>query len=137
MLIDKDIPARDVHYLIRSYGAGFVHINETHHTHPLIVSPWAPPAEWPVEGIERLSLEQLEPALALEPEILLIGSGAGLVFPPARLAAHLLSRRIGLEVMTTASACRTYNILAIDGRQVVAALLVTAPPDPSIEQSCG
>jgi uncharacterized protein len=137
MRIDKDLPAGDVHYLIRSYGAGFVHVNETRHTRPLIVSPRAAPADWRVERIESLSLEQLEPALSLEPEILLIGSGTSLVFPSAPLAADILSRRIGLEVMTTAAACRTYNILATDGRQVVAALLVTPPGKPSIEQGSG
>ncbi len=137
MLIDKDIPARDVQYLIRSYGAGFIHIHETHHTRPLIVSPRAVPIDWRVEGIAHLSLEQLEPALSLEPEILLIGTGADLVFPPGPLVADILSRRIGLEVMTTASACRTYNILATDGRPVVAALLVASPGEPSIEQGGG
>jgi uncharacterized protein len=137
MLIDKDVPAKEVHYLIRSYGAGFVHVNETRHTHNLIISPQTLKTVWPMERIENLSLELLEPALALEPEVLLIGSGTALIFPPARLVADLLSRRIGLEVMNTASACRTYNILATDGRHVVAALVVAETSLPSIEQGRG
>jgi uncharacterized protein len=60
----------------------------------------------------------------MKPEIVLLGTGATFVFPdPARLAP-LRDARVGVEVMDTAAACRTYNILLAEGRNVVAALIV-------------
>ena len=63
-------------------------------------------------------------ALALQPEILLIGTGRRLVFPAHSLYAELFRKGIGLEVMDTTAACRTYNILLSEGREVVAALFM-------------
>ena len=59
-----------------------------------------------------------------KPEVVLLGTGARLRFPPAAVLAPLTRAGIGVEVMDTAAACRTYNILAGDGRRVVAALLM-------------
>jgi uncharacterized protein len=64
--------------------------------------------------------------VALKPEVVIYGSGPRLVFPPAALTRVLFERRIGLETMDTAAACRTYNVLASEGRSVVAALIL--PP---------
>ena len=62
--------------------------------------------------------------LALEPEIVLLGTGATLRFPRPALSHCLTQAHIGLEVMDTAAACRTYNILVAEGRRVLAALLL-------------
>ena len=62
--------------------------------------------------------------LALEPEIVVLGSGTRQRFPELQLLAALLSRGIGCEVMDTGAACRTYNVLASEDRRVVAALLL-------------
>jgi uncharacterized protein len=64
--------------------------------------------------------------VALKPEVVIYGSGPRLVFPSAALTRVLFERRIGLETMDTAAACRTYNVLASEGRSVVAALIL--PP---------
>ena len=79
---------------------------------------------WPVSRASDVTLENLEPALALQPEILLLGTGRRLVFPAHSLYAELFRRGTGLEVMDTMAACRTYNILVADQRQVVAALII-------------
>ena len=66
------------------------------------------------------------------PELVIFGSGARLRFPAPGLLRDLIERRIGVETMDTAAACRTYNVLASEGRSVVAALLLdrtlTKPP---------
>jgi uncharacterized protein len=85
------------------------------------VQAWAPRAP---AGLEAGHFEQI---LGLKPELVIYGSGARLVFPPPALARVLFERRIGLETMDTAAACRTYNVLASEGRSVVAALILAQP----------
>jgi len=62
--------------------------------------------------------------LELQPEVLLIGTGARQVFPGTALIAELYALRLGFEIMDTAAACRTYNVLVAEGRDVAAALIV-------------
>jgi uncharacterized protein len=81
-------------------------------------------SDWSVSTIQALDLESLEPALALAPEILILGTGDQLRFPASALYVELAARGIGLEVMDTAAACRTYNVLVNDYRPVVAALIL-------------
>lgn len=81
--------------------------------------------DWPVQSIATLTLADLEPLIALKPEIVLLGSGEAQRFPDASLLGALLSRGIGCEVMNTGAACRTYNVLVSEDRKVAAALIVT------------
>ena len=67
----------------------------------------------------------LEPLLALQPELVVLGSGATQQFPPPEVLAACLSRGIGLETMTNAAAARTFNVLASEGRRVVAGFVIT------------
>ena len=71
-----------------------------------------------------LQAADLEPVLALRPELLLIGSGVRQEFPDQALFRALYESRIGFEIMDTAAACRTYNVLVAEGRDVAAALIV-------------
>jgi uncharacterized protein len=80
--------------------------------------------DWPVSSTRDIDEESLSPILALAPEILLLGTGRALVFPGRDIHAAVLARNVGLEVMDTSAACRTYNILAAEGRSVIAALIV-------------
>ncbi|MEL7450748.1 MAG: Mth938-like domain-containing protein [Pseudomonadota bacterium] len=89
----------------------------------LIVSADTLEPDWPATSAETLEWPHLEPLVAMEPEIILIGTGAALRFPPAALSADVLGRGIGFEVMDTAAACRTYNILVTEQRRVVAGIL--------------
>ena len=80
--------------------------------------------EWPPVTLEQLSLTHFDAILALEPELILLGTGASLRFPDYEIMAHMNQRGIGLEVMDTHAACRTFNILTAEGRHVAAALLM-------------
>ncbi|HSG64427.1 MAG TPA: MTH938/NDUFAF3 family protein, partial [Gammaproteobacteria bacterium] len=75
-----------------------------------------------VDTPARLRVEDLEPAITMRPEVLLLGTGARLVLPIVNLMQLLGERGIGLEIMDTPAACRTYNVLAHEHRRVVAAL---------------
>jgi uncharacterized protein len=72
--------------------------------------------------VADLALADFEPILALQPEVILLGTGARQQFPPAALLQAVLSRGVGLEVMATDAACRTFNVLASEYRRVAAAL---------------
>ncbi len=80
--------------------------------------------EWPPERFEELREEHLALLLDLNPEVALIGTGAAFRFPDPAVTAPLHAAGIGVEVMDTAAACRTFNILASEGRRVAAALLM-------------
>jgi uncharacterized protein len=86
------------------------------------VLPWPHPA-----AVQDLLPEHFAAVAALEPELVVFGSGAVLRFPPAAALRTLMARRIGVEAMDTAAACRTYNILVGEGRRVVAALWLDGP----------
>ena len=81
---------------------------------------------WPVNAFEDLTAEHFEAILALEPEVVILGSGPKLRFPKPALWRALIDRGVGFEAMDTAAACRTYNVLASEGRRVTAALLQAA-----------
>lgn len=80
--------------------------------------------DWPVARADQFDAAAAEAIAALEPEVVLLGTGQRQVFPPREAQAVLLRRRIGVEVMDNAAACRTYNLLAGEGRRVVAAIML-------------
>lgn len=81
---------------------------------------------WPVDAVAALGAAQAEPLLALEPEVVILGTGARQAFPPAAFMAAFLTRRIGIEPMDNAAAARTFNVLGAEGRRVVAAFILPA-----------
>lgn len=104
-----------------AYSETSVSINKQEHTPPLLVS--AERLEtWEVADFAALQASDFEALLAWEPEVVLLGTGTGQKFPHPRLMAALLAAGVGVEVMTTQAACRTFNILADEDRRVVAAL---------------
>ena len=110
-------------HLIRSYSPGRLVVGEsTFQTSTLIsattIAPWRP------ASVEELTMADLEPIFALSPEVVLLGTGAQQQFPQAALIAALASRRVGIEVMDTRAACRTYNVLVSESRPVAAALML-------------
>ena len=106
------------------YGAGYVEVNGKRYSSSLVVSGERLVIDWPATSVDALAADHLAAILELKPEIAILGTGATFRFPdPARLAA-LHQARIGVEVMDTPAACRTYNILLGEGRNVVAALIV-------------
>lgn len=108
---------------ITGYGPGYVQINQVRHAGSLIVLPDRLIPDWRPRAFEDLAAEDFAALAELAVEIVLIGTGEKLRFPHPSLTQALISRRIGLESMSTAAACRTYNILMGEGRAVAAALL--------------
>lgn len=109
--------------IIRSYEPGEIRIQNERITNDVIVSPQHVHV-WDAVGPSALCEDDFSIAFGLRPEILIFGTGERLCFPSAELTGAILARQIGFEVMDTAAACRTYNILALEGRDVVAALLL-------------
>lgn len=109
---------------IRSYARGTITINEETVSRSVIVMSNRIIRDWPPQTFEQLESAHFEGLAALDPEVVLLGTGERLRFPAPAHSACLLEHGIGLEVMDTAAACRTYNILAAEGRKVAAALLM-------------
>ncbi len=80
--------------------------------------------DWTPNNLSELQAEHVQAVLAMGPEVVLLGTGDTLDFPAPEILAALTAQQIGVEVMDTAAACRTYNILMNEGRQVVAGLII-------------
>lgn len=113
--------------VITAFEGGRVGVNARPYERSLIV-PWQGAIlDWNCERFADLDAPHFERLLELAPELVIFGSGASLRFPAAALWRSLIARHIGFEAMDTAAACRTYNVLAAEGRIVVAALLIEPP----------
>lgn len=109
--------------LISGYGRDHILVNGIRHDTSLIVLPDEVVTGW-ARHFEQLMPEHFDTLAMRAPEIILLGSGASLRFPSPALYAGLIKAHIGVEVMDTPAACRTYNILAAEGRRVAAALIL-------------
>ena len=97
-----------------------------------VLLPWIGAVEpWRARSFDELGAAHFERLLELQPELVIFGSGARLRFAPPAWLRALIERRIGVETMDTAAACRTYNVLVSERRAVVAALLVETAAGPA------
>lgn len=109
---------------IRGYDVDSVTVNETvyHRTtvvaRDLLVTDWAP------DALEDLTITHLDQLLELEPELVIIGTGSNQQFPDRDVLRHAIQAGVGIEVMTTPAACRTYNVLMAEDRRAVVALFM-------------
>jgi uncharacterized protein len=110
--------------LIRAYGNGELRINDEVYRSAILVSASAVQVAADIRDMEDLA--RLDPSriLALDPELVLLGTGQRQIFPAASFRAQFLSAGIGLEVIDTGAACRTFNVLVAEQRRVVALLMV-------------
>ena len=135
-------------YRIKSYGKGEIEVvlplkdipapsteneefGEQHKVLPIetitnsaIVMPDKLIKDWPLESVADLNKEHVQQLLDLKPEVVIIGTGEKLIWPNRALLAPLINANIGYEIMDSAAACRTYNILSHEGRDVAAALMM-------------
>lgn len=111
-------------YRIRSYAPGQITVNEQPLSGSLVIMPEQLISDWPPADFQALATEHFAAIVLLHPEIVLLGTGAQLRFPAPALLAPLYDAGIGVEVMDTGAACRTYNVLMAEGRAVAAALLM-------------
>ena len=121
MILEKGDAAA---YRINGYASGRITINDWVIETSTILTPNRVLTEWPPERFEDLEPAHMEAIIELTPEIVLLGTGQRQCFPSRNIMLSVLERGIGLEVMNTPSACRTYNILMAEGRRVVAALII-------------
>ncbi|WP_026436446.1 Mth938-like domain-containing protein [Acidovorax sp. JHL-9] len=112
---------------IRAYGPGWIGVDTEKITTSIILGSGGLRLAWPCTRFEDLTPEHFAQLATLEAELIVFGSGARNRFPPPAWLQPLMARRLGLETMDTPAACRTYNILASEGRNVVAALILEAP----------
>ena len=113
----------DSTYRIQHIDSHSITINQKVYSHSIIVMPEYL-SDWEVESFERLKAAHFETICALRPEVVLLGTGHLIRFPAPDLLAPLYNEGIGVEVMDTQAACRTYTILMAEGRGVAAALLI-------------
>jgi uncharacterized protein len=119
---------------ISAYEPGWIEVNGHKYTGSLVISSESGCSTWSVGQFEALHAEYFHELMQFKPELIVFGSGHTLRFPKPIWLAGLMQRGIGVETMDTPAACRTYNILASEGRRVLAALLPLADATPSIIQ---
>lgn len=114
----------DYQYFLRGADGHGALVN----AHPLdssfVIAPDTLIEHWPVQDAAAMLPTDLDPLLALQPELILLGTGSTQIFPSGAVMATCLQRGIGLEVMSNAAAARTYSVLAGEGRRVVAGFLI-------------
>jgi uncharacterized protein len=110
-------------YRIQAYERGQVKINDIFYRDHLIIMP-NQLLTWTIADPLAISTAEMDVILAYRPELIVLGTGASQRFPHRSVMEAVLQAGIGLEVMTTQTACYTYNIVAAEGRHVAAALLL-------------
>lgn len=111
-------------YMINGYDSEGIIINQRLYSRSLIVSNHRLLENWPMQDISELSADILAPILDLKPEVILIGTGSTLVFPPVSSYASIIQSGVGIEFMDSVAACRTFNILLSEDRSVVAGIIL-------------
>lgn len=110
--------------VISGYGKGWVAVMGERINSSLVLGSRGERQAWPCQSFEGLDAQHFDMLAAMAPELVLFGSGEKIRFPKPAWLQALVHKRIGLETMDTPAACRTYNILAGEGRHVVVALLL-------------
>lgn len=111
-------------YRITGYGEGWVSVNQNKLTHSFLIGSQTLVDDWQPQSIETLQPEQLDALFAIDAEVILIGTGENQQFPAPEVWKALVQHGVGFEVMTTAAACRTYNVLLSEARRVTAAFFL-------------
>ena len=114
---------------ISGYGADWVSIAAEKIKTSVVIGSRGQRVNWGCNTFESLDTPHFEILAALAPEIVIFGSGNRIRFPKPQWLTPLYAKRIGIETMDMQAACRTYNILAGEGRDVVLALLIENPID--------
>jgi len=109
---------------VRNADASSVTVIDRVYTRSLVLDTDRVIEDFPARRVEDLDAPAIEKVLSLQPEVVLLGTGARITFPPAAILAEFLKRRIGLEAMDNAAAARTFNVLIGEGRRAVAVFLL-------------
>jgi uncharacterized protein len=111
-------------HLILGYEPGRIVIDGQAYSDGLIVSPERIVTGWGPDAASDLTAEHFAPLLEIDPQVIILGTGYHQVFPEPQIYLAAMQRGLGVEIMDTGAACRTYNILMSEGRKVVAALIM-------------
>lgn len=125
-----NLESPDFDYVLRGADGRQALVNERRIDRSFIIAPRSLIDDWAATDVRSLDVEALAPIFALEPEVILLGTGDTQAFPPPATMAACLSRGVGLEAMTNAAAARTFNVLAGEGRKVVAAFVLRSDAIP-------
>ena len=110
--------------LIRAHQPAAITVGEVVYTASLIISPDVLLPDWSPATFTELEAAHIESLLQLSPELVLIGTGRRQQFPSPEILRPLIRAQVGYEIMDTGAACRTYNVLMAEGREIVAGLIV-------------
>lgn len=124
MEITRESPDEETRYRIRGYGPGEIRVNNTTYNSSLLLTQSRIMPDWNPPPLSEWTPEVLDPLLELDPEIILVGTGRELHMLGTPFLAHALRHGVGLEVMTTEAACRTFSVLVSEDRKVAAALVI-------------
>ncbi|ALN81810.1 Mth938-like domain-containing protein [Lysobacter antibioticus] len=116
----------DHEFYLRGADGQVALVNDRRLERSFILAPNRLIEDWPVLDVKTLTIEDLAPVFALEPELIVLGCGATQSFPPAATLAACLGRGVGLETMTNPAAARTFNVLAGEGRRIVMGFVLGA-----------
>ena len=111
-------------YKITGYDNTSIGINGIAHNQSLVLSPMELIIDWSPQSYSQLEAEHLDPFYDLNAEIILLGTGQIQLFPQSDILRRFAKEQIGFEIMDTQAACRTFNILMAEGRNVVAGLFI-------------
>ncbi len=109
---------------VSAYGSNYIEINACRYESSLLLMPEGPVEAWSCRGFADLTLEDFEKIALKQPALVILGSGKKIQFPRPELIAPLIRAKIGIETMDLQAACRTYNVLMAEGRNVLAALII-------------
>jgi len=116
--------SQDEGYVITAYDEDNITINGKAFASSLIITRTKLDEDWNLNHIDSLQSEHIDQILILNPELILIGTGKQLTFPEVAVYSEIIKKGIGVDFMDTQAACRTYNILMSEGRDVVAGLII-------------
>ncbi|GAB6070249.1 Mth938-like domain-containing protein [Thiomicrorhabdus hydrogeniphila] len=112
-------------YAVKRYEPGLVKVNNLELTQSCYMTQTKVEESWPCLSIDNLTTELLDSLLEEKPEVIILGTGEQQTFPEPKLFAYCVSKGVGLEVMANDAACRTYNVLTTEDRDIVLALIMS------------
>ncbi len=125
--MDLSLEQANGYLLVRRVGEQSITLLDRELSRSFLLAPDQAIENWTVETASQLDASHVEAMLALQPELVILGTGPRQTFPSAAFMAGFLRRNIGIEVMDNAAAARTYNLLAGEGRRVIAGFILPTP----------
>lgn len=119
-----ELDQNNAKFQIKAYKAGMIRVNDKTLTKSLIISANELIEDWAPQTVNELTATSFAQVIPLQPDVLLIGTGSQHTIIPLEIYGDLINQGIGVEIMDTSAACRTFNALCAENRNVVAALVI-------------